>query len=165
MSEEMSIKEKVQFTLESHNVDYLLNVPCSILNQYFLFNNQKKIKNIQLSREEEGVGLASGLTISGKKVILAMQNSGFGNCINAFASLVIPYNINFIVIISMRGDKKEVNPVQITMGKATKSILNLLGFSYIEVNKKKSFYSVFNESISNLRKENKPQFILLPRIE
>lgn len=162
---EVRIKKEVQLTLEEFQIDYLLNVPCSILDQYFNFNNLKKIRTIQLSREEEGVGVASGLTVSGKKVVLAMQNSGFGNCINAFASLCIPYEINFIVIISMRGDKNELNPVQIPMGKATKQILTSLELSYIEVNGEMSFYNAFKIAYEKLTKDNKTQFILLPRIE
>lgn len=165
INELQDIKKEVQSTLENYNIDFFLNVPCSILNKYFLFANQSEIKNIQLSREEEGVGLAAGLTISGNKVVLAMQNSGFGNCINAFASLIIPYNINFIVIVSMRGEEGEINPVQIPMGNATRGILELLNLPYIEVSKRNSFSYAFKQANSKLKKEQKTQFILLPKIE
>ena len=66
---------------------------------------------------------------------MIIQNSGLGNCINAFASLCNPYKIGFLVIVSMRGDELEDNPVQIPMGNATKTLISSLDCEYYTFNK------------------------------
>ncbi|RIN39743.1 hypothetical protein [Staphylococcus succinus] len=112
--------ECIEDILCENGVKKLLTVPCTILSKYFYKNT---IETIYLSKEEEGVGIASGLTIAKEKPVMIIQNSGLGNCINAFASLCNPYKIGFLVIVSMRGDELEDNPVQIPMGNATKTFI------------------------------------------
>jgi sulfopyruvate decarboxylase TPP-binding subunit len=40
------------------------------------------IEDVVLTTEEEGIGLAAGAWLGGKRSILLMQSSGIGNCIN-----------------------------------------------------------------------------------
>lgn len=162
--ETVNIKGQVSETIEN-KVDFLLTVPCSILRSYLDFSGYENTETIFLSREEEGVGLAAGLSITGKNVVLAMQNSGFGNCINAFASLAKPYKIGFIVILSIRGDKFETNSVQNPLGQATRVIIKSLDLSYVEVTKTLTFSEAFNIAEAGIKEKNEPFFILLPRLE
>ena len=59
-----------------------------------------------------------------------MQSSGFGNCLNALASLCIPCRIPIPMFINMRGEIGEFNIAQVAMGRATRPILDVLGIPY-----------------------------------
>ena len=44
----------------------------------------KDVHSIALTTEEEGVALACGAHLGGKRSVLLMQSSGLGNCLNFF---------------------------------------------------------------------------------
>jgi sulfopyruvate decarboxylase TPP-binding subunit len=71
-----------------------------------------------LAREEEGIGIIAGEYLGGRYGILMMQSAGLGNCVNALASLAIPYQIPFLMLISQRGELGEFNPCHVVFGKA-----------------------------------------------
>ena len=48
---------------------------------------------VPTTREEEAVGIISGAYAAGRRGAVFMQSSGFGNSINALATLNIPYRI------------------------------------------------------------------------
>jgi len=85
------------------------------------------IQTILATREEEGMGIAAGLYLGGRRPAVMMQSSGLGNAVNALASLVVPYQIPLPILISMRGETGEWNVVQVPMGRAARSILGGLG--------------------------------------
>lgn len=79
------------------------------------------------TREEEAVGIAAGLYLGGVRAAVLMQSSGLGNCTNAIASLLVPYRIPVLFVMSMRGDPGEWNPAQVPLGHAVRPILDALG--------------------------------------
>lgn len=165
----MHIDSNVDYSLaeilDDCKVDYVLTVPCSILSTYYN-NSAAKHKTITLTREEEGVGIASGFTLLQKRAVLMIQNSGFGNSINALTSLSIAYKLGFLIILTMRGDDiYENNPVQIPLGKATRTIIKAIGCEFIEINSQKNMIIAINEAFNLINKTRKPVFVLLPRKE
>jgi sulfopyruvate decarboxylase subunit alpha len=78
------------------------------------------------TREEEAFGIAAGLYLGGARPTVMLQSSGLGNSINALTSLVVPYQIPMLVVISMRGDAGEWNAAQVPMGRAVRTILEAL---------------------------------------
>jgi sulfopyruvate decarboxylase alpha subunit len=85
---------------------------------------------VSLTREEEGVGILTGAYLGGRSGCLMMQVSGLGNSVNGLASLAIPYQIPFLMLISQRGELGEFNPAQITMGRAARPLLDTLGIQH-----------------------------------
>jgi sulfopyruvate decarboxylase subunit alpha len=79
------------------------------------------------TREEEAFGIAAGLYMGGARPTVMLQSSGLGNSINAIASLLVPYRIPALVIVSMRGDAGEWNAAQAPMGRAVRPICDALG--------------------------------------
>ena len=59
-----------------------------------------------------------------------MQSSGFGNCVNAIASLCIPCRLPIPMFINLRGEVGEFNIAQVAMGRTTRPILDALGIPY-----------------------------------
>ncbi len=85
-----------------------------------------EMEAIVLTTEEEGVALACGAWLGGKKTALLMQSSGVGNCINMLA-LVKTCRFAFLTLVTMRGEWEEFNPWQEPMGKATPAVLAAMG--------------------------------------
>lgn len=77
---------------------------------------------VTLTSEEEGIALAAGAFLGGKRAVLLMQSSGVGNCVNML-SLPRICNMPFFTIVTMRGEWGEFNPWQIPMGQSTPSVL------------------------------------------
>jgi sulfopyruvate decarboxylase subunit alpha len=79
------------------------------------------------TREEEAFGIAAGLYLGGAKPTVMLQSSGLGNSLNALTSLLVPYQIPVLAIISMRGDSGEWNAAQMPMGRALPAICDAIG--------------------------------------
>ena len=82
---------------------------------------------VSASREEEAIGIAVGGYAVGRNAAVFMQSSGFGNSVNALASLCIPARTPIPLFINLRGGPGEFNIAQVPMGRATRPILDLLG--------------------------------------
>ena len=82
---------------------------------------------VSASREEEAVGIAVGGYAVGRNAAVFMQSSGFGNSVNALASLCIPARTPIPLFINLRGGPGEFNIAQVAMGRSTRPILDLLG--------------------------------------
>lgn len=91
-----------------------------------------QIKDVVLTTEEEGVAMCSGAWLGGDRAVLLMQSSGVGNCINMF-SLLQAADFPFLALITMRGEYAEFNRWQGPMGKATQSVLQLMGIHVLRV--------------------------------
>ena len=79
------------------------------------------------TREEEAFGIAAGLYLGGKRPTVMLQSSGLGNSINALTSLLVPYQIPVLILISMRGDAGEWNSAQVPMSRAVAPICDAIG--------------------------------------
>lgn len=93
------------------------------------FEADEEVTTVSCMREEEGVGILAGGLLAGVRGALLMQTSGLGNCPNALGSLIVPYQLPLVMLISGRGEYGEFNPVQRGMGLATLPILAALGIT------------------------------------
>ncbi|KAB2920723.1 MAG: phosphonopyruvate decarboxylase [Hyphomicrobiaceae bacterium] len=91
-----------------------------------LFEEDKDVKVVRLTTEEEGIGLVAGAWLGGERGVLLMQSSGVGNCINML-SLSVVCHIPLLMLVTMRGDWGEFNPWQVPMGQATQAALEAMG--------------------------------------
>lgn len=110
--------------------------PCGILAP-LLKQLQERPDYFTVSREDNAVGEASGAALGGMLPVVLMQNSGFGNSVNALASLVAPYRIPMLLIVSMRGVHPDPTPENKGMGDLTEPILDGLGISHRTLHEEK----------------------------
>jgi sulfopyruvate decarboxylase alpha subunit len=82
------------------------------------------IRDVVLTTEEEGVALAAGAWLGGQRLVLLMQSSGVGNCINML-SLIRTCRFPLVTLITMRGEWAEFNPWQVPMGSIVEPTLRL----------------------------------------
>ena len=85
------------------------------------------------TREEEAFGIAAGLYLGGARPTVMLQSSGLGNSLNALTSLIVPYKIPMLIVISMRGDAGEWNDAQVPMGRAVRPICDAIGLPHTTV--------------------------------
>ena len=90
-----------------------------------LCEQDKSMRVVRLTTEEEGVAQLAGAWLGGEKGVLLMQSSGVGNCINML-TLPIACQFPLLMLITMRGDHGEFNPAQIPMGNATQAVLEAM---------------------------------------
>ena len=93
----------------------------------------RDVRLLLATREEEAFGIAAGLYLGGRKPGILLQSSGLGNSLNAITSLLIPYQIPVLMIVSMRGDAGEWNAAQVPMGRAVRAILDAIGVAHSTV--------------------------------
>ena len=61
------------------------------------------MRAVVLTTEEEGIALAAGAWLGGRRAVLLMQSSGVGNCINML-SLPVNCRMPFLTLVTMRGE-------------------------------------------------------------
>jgi sulfopyruvate decarboxylase subunit alpha len=88
------------------------------------------VRTTLATREEEAFGIAAGLYLGGARPTVMLQSSGLGNSLNALTSLLLPYKIPVLAIISMRGDAGEWNDAQVPMGRAVRPICDAIGIPH-----------------------------------
>jgi sulfopyruvate decarboxylase alpha subunit len=118
-------------SLKSNNVDLAIYVPDEVLTP--LINGADKdpaMDAFAASREEEAIGIAAGAAMGGRRSVVLMQSSGYGNSVNALASLVVPYQLPVLMIIGERGVLGEFNPVQVPISRVIRPSLEALGIPH-----------------------------------
>lgn len=85
------------------------------------------VRSYLVSREEEGVGLAGGLVLGGRKAALLMQDNGFGNALTALATFAKAYHVGLPVIANARGGPGEYNAMIHSFSEAVPDLLGALG--------------------------------------
>ena len=91
------------------------------------------VRLLLATREEEAFGIAAGLYLGGRRPTVMLQSSGLGNSLNALTSLLLPYQIPVLIVVSMRGDAGEWNAAQMPMGRAVRSIFDAIAIPHTTV--------------------------------
>jgi sulfopyruvate decarboxylase alpha subunit len=102
----------------------------------------KDMRLVTLSTEEEGIGVATGQWLGGKRAMIAMQSSGVGNCINALG-IPVTMRAPCLMLVTMRGQWGEFNPWQVPMGTATRTVLEAVGVRCFPVEKAEEIGETF----------------------
>lgn len=127
------IDRKVVDTILDAGTDIILSLPCNMLAGILEEIKKRNIPHIPVCREEEGVGIAAGAALAGKRPLLLMQNSGLGNSLNAITSLAGLYRLPLFIIMSHRGGAGEQIAAQIPMGAAVPRLLEVLHLDFLRI--------------------------------
>jgi sulfopyruvate decarboxylase alpha subunit len=90
------------------------------------FLADREVTSNVLTTEEEGIAIAAGAWLGGRRSVLLMQSSGVGNCINML-SLPAIARFPLLMLVTMRGEWGEFNPWQVPMGRGTQAALEAIG--------------------------------------
>ena len=120
----------------------------------------KNVIAISLSSEQEGIGIAAGSYLGGKKSVLLMQSSGVGNCINQL-SLIKHGQFPFLTIVTMRGQFGEGNPWQYAMGQAVIPTLKSMGVNCLSIEKIEDINNTIKAALIMVHKSERSVAVLL----
>ena len=118
-------------------------------------------KLVSATREEEAIGIAVGSYATGRNAAVFMQSSGFGNSINAIASLCIPARTPIPMFINLRGGLGEFNIAQVPMGRAVVPILDQLGLPHYFLEDDGNMDSLLNGAMKLCHANRQPLAICL----
>ena len=65
---------------------------------------------IRLAREDEGIGVASGLSYCGKRALLMMQYTGLLDSVNALRAVSLDYKLPLVMMVGLLGHDPEKPP-------------------------------------------------------
>ncbi|KAF5413254.1 MAG: Sulfopyruvate decarboxylase [Candidatus Methanocomedens sp.] len=112
---DISPEEQVVEILKTHRIDLAATLPCDRM-KCLLPLIETNFKTVQLTREENGVGICAGHYMGGGRPVMVIQSTGLGNMFNALLSLNATYGIPLPIITSWRGVYKEGISAQVPLG-------------------------------------------------
>ena len=124
-------------------------------------DNDNFFRLVGVHREEEAVGILSGLFMGGQRGAMLVQSSGLGNTLNALGSLAMAYRIPFPLLVSLRGELGEFNPAQLHMGRAVPECLDALTIQHVTLRTPESLETIVSGAIKTCYTAEEPFGILL----
>lgn len=109
-----------------NRIENFVGVPDSTM-KYFVDQGIKKNKILITTREEEAIGIATGMSLSKSPSLVFMQNAGFANSLSTITSLVELYQIPLLFLIGWRGYLKNDAPEHTKIGKIQPKLIKSLG--------------------------------------
>ena len=80
--------------LDAIGLDFVLTLPSSTLKDVIQhLESRDKPRSFPITREEEGVGIAAGLALAGKKAAMVIQDNGIGNLLTALNTFPLAYHL------------------------------------------------------------------------
>jgi sulfopyruvate decarboxylase alpha subunit len=113
--------------LRKHDIGIVAYVPDGGQKRLIdLCEDDPEIRCVTLTSEQEGIALAAGAFLGGRRSAVLMQSSGVGNCVNML-SVPSECNMPLLMLVTMRGEWGEFNPWQVQMGQGTPAVLEASG--------------------------------------
>ena len=160
----MSWSDRFLAILKDNDVRLVSYVPDNVLtpllkgvttDNYFL--------SLGATREDEAIGSVTGAYMAGLRGVVMMQTSGFALIANALASLILPYQIPAIMVISERGTLGEFNIGQSLVARTMRPTLDALGITHHTLTDEVTMPFVVDSSIKQAFSTQAPvAFILSP---
>ena len=162
---QLSASELVN-TLISGGYDHWLGIPCSYLGPVLqTATEHSSIHWHNTTRESDTLAFACGLYLGGKSPVVLMQNSGLLNALDALSSLVKPYKIPLLLIVSHRGCPSASPDAEHhhTTGRITEDLLDLLQIPHQTMHGSDSVETLVNTALDSIRETRSPYVFLVPQ--
>lgn len=144
------IQRQIFNLLHKKGIKNFVGVPDSTM-KYFIDEGLKKEKILITTREEEAIGIVSGMSLSNEKSLVFMQNAGFANSLSTITSLIKLYEIPMILLIGWRGFLKDDAPEHEKIGEIQPDLIKIIGLESKIINEK-NFKNVCDWAIMKLKK-------------
>jgi len=119
--------------------------------------------SVNATREDEALGMVAGAFMGGMRGIVMMQTSGFALIANALASLIVPYQIPAIMVVSERGTMGEFNIGQVLVARTMRPVLDSIAVAHQTLTDPTTLRFVVDRSIKQAMLTQSPiVFILSP---
>lgn len=112
---------------------WILHLPSSTLKAvvgHFLERDSAAMRIIPIPREEEGIGILSGLALTATPALMIMQDNGIGNLLTALNTFPQPAHLPLLVLVARRGGLGEYNSLIHTFSERSEAILDAAGIRW-----------------------------------
>ena len=100
----------VNAAIEQIDPEWIIQIPSSTLKTIIDAQSARMgPRAFPATREEEAVGIGSGLALAGRRVMLIVQDNGIGNALTALTTFPQAYHIPLLMLVSRRGGLGEYN--------------------------------------------------------
>ncbi len=108
--------------------EWYAGVPCSFLTPFINYVLQDdSLEYVSMANEGDAVALIAGVTLSGRRGIAMMQNSGLGNAVSPLTSLTWTFRLPQLLIVTWRGQPGITDePQHALMGPITLKMLDAM---------------------------------------
>lgn len=114
--------------LERLNLQHFCFIPCSTVAQIINhFENDASVHSFPVSREEDGVGIVSGISLAEGRTVLLIQDTGIGNSLLALTTFCNSYHIPLLILVTRRGGLGEINSAVYSFSERCPDILDVVG--------------------------------------
>jgi sulfopyruvate decarboxylase alpha subunit len=151
-------------TLKNNDVRFIAYVPDNVLTPLIKgVNSDNYFIAVNATREDEAIGMVAGAWMGGMKGVAMMQTSGFALTPNALASLIVPFQIPAILVVSERGTLGEFNIGQSTVTRVMRPTLDSIGITHHTLTDEARMPFIVDSSIKQAVTTQAPvAFILSP---
>ncbi len=148
--------------LVNHGFSFASGVPCSYFKQMIdKVQMLDAISYVPATREDEAIGIASGIAFGGKRAFVIMQNSGYATIGDALTSLAQLYRLPMLIIISYRGLEPDRDfPEHSLMGEVTEDLLKSYRVPFWDL-KKESWHQTLEDAIARMEETSRPVALLI----
>jgi sulfopyruvate decarboxylase alpha subunit len=149
-------------TFRAEDVHNLVFLPDTVMGRLLaLAEEDPFFRLVGVHREEEAVGILSGLFLGGQRGAMLVQSSGLGNALNALGSLAMAYHIPFPLLVSLRGELGEFNPAQLHMGRAVPGCLDALTIRHVTLRTEADLETILTGALKTCFTAEEPFGVLL----
>ncbi|RSM70811.1 phosphonopyruvate decarboxylase [Kibdelosporangium aridum] len=150
--------------LLDQDYQFFSGVPCSRLAGVTSILSSHEGRYVPAANEGAALAIAAGARMAGTRAAVLIQNSGLGNMVNPLTSLVLPYEIPVLVVVSLRGWPVGTDePQHNVMGKATKPMADLCGMPSMVLEPSLGSLAEALASSQKAEMDGKPFCLLVPK--
>jgi len=161
----MNWAEQIVKTLKDWETSLIAYVPDISIDQVTrIIDEDPFFRLVSATREEEAIGIAVGSYAAGRNAAVFMQSSGFGNSINALASLCIPARTPIPMFINLRGGAGEFNIAQVAMGRAVRPIMDQLGLVHFTLEDDRNIHKILDGAMKLCHANRQPVAVCLTQL-
>ncbi len=160
----MTWSETFLDVFKKNDVRFISYVPDNVLTPLIKgVTSDNYFISVNATREDEAMGIVAGAYMGGLRGAVMMQTSGFAVAPNALASLLVPYQIPAILVISERGTMGEFNIGQVAVARLMRPTLDTLLVENHTLTDESKLRFVMDSSIKQALSTQAPvAFILSP---
>jgi sulfopyruvate decarboxylase subunit alpha len=98
--------------IKASGIEYVLAVPDIVTSSGLLapIAHDKDLKLVRVCKEDECVGIASGLSYADKRALILIQYTGFLDSLNAIRGIAVEYKQPICMMVGLLGHDPEVAP-------------------------------------------------------
>jgi sulfopyruvate decarboxylase alpha subunit len=158
----MSWHERVVKALKANDVRLVTYIPDNVLSPLLrAVHEDPWFRTLCPAREEEAVGIVAGAYLAGLRGITLMQTNGFATLPNALASLIVPYRIPLLMLVSERGTLGDHQLGQAMVCRTMRPVLEALGIEHFAIERLEDVEFVVDAMVKQAYATQAPAAIIL----